>query len=57
MLDHFHILDIENNEIKRKFSEMLFIKKYENDTLNLKTDITNLNSKYSQIIFSRNERF
>ena len=49
--DHFYILDSENNEQKRKFSEILFIKKYENKTINLKTDI-NLYSKYSH-----NERF
>ena len=57
MFDHFQILDTENNEHKRKFSEMLFIKKYENDILNLQTDINNLYSKYSQIIFLNDERF
>ena len=40
-----------------KFLEMLFIKKYENDTLNLKTDINNLYSNCSRMIVSNDERF
>ena len=45
--DHFHNLDLENNEQKRKFSKMLFIKNYENETINLKTEINNLFPNYT----------
>ena len=39
--DHFHILDLENNEQMEKFLEMLFIKNCKNETINLKTDKNN----------------
>ena len=48
--DNFHILDLESNHSKRRISEMLQIKKYENSTINLKTDLNQLNKKYDKIL-------
>ena len=44
------ILDTEPNNFKRKFLEMIYIKKYEHQTINFKTDINNLSAIYANLI-------
>ena len=45
---HFQILDRENNT-QKKVSEMLHIRKNQDKTLNLKTDLNNLSQTYNAI--------
>ena len=47
--DNFQILDRENNTRKRKVSEMLHIRKFNDETLNLKTDLNNLSHTYNPV--------